>query len=216
MSKSHKIVSEFNLAGQFFGFILKDGYQPKMLRLNTNSGEYWIKVPKELRGDLVRAELYNQLKPGDRIQVNGQSIRSMKNGTIKLVADRVQLPTNHFSPISPTSPISPSSQPSATPTMPCSSTANATGSQQKKCSILVCDKSDCRKRGGEEIAIALEEQLQELGLGDRVQIKKTGCMSRCKQAPNVVVMPDKTRYSGLDVAEIPELIEKHFPVTAMT
>ncbi len=210
MSKSHKIVSEFNLAGQFFGFILKDGYQPKMLRLNTNSGEYWIKVPKELRGDLVRAELYNQLKPGDRIQVTGESIRSVKDGTIKLVADRVQLPTNHFSPISPTS------QPSAPPTMPCSPTPNASCGQQKKCSILVCSKSDCRKRGGEEIAIALEEQLQELGLGDRVQIKKTGCMSRCKQAPNVVVMPDKTRYSGLDVAEIPELIEKHFPVTAMT
>lgn len=212
MSKSHKIVSEFNLAGQFFGFIFKDGYQPKMLRLNTNSGEYWIKVPKELRGDLVRAELYNQLKPGDRIQVNGQSIRSIKNGTIKLVADRVQLPTDQTGHASRTP------EPSAQPTMPCTvaATCNQQSPQQKKCSILVCDKSDCRKRGGEEIAIALEEQLQELGLGDRVQIKKTGCMSRCKQAPNVVVMPDKTRYSGLDVAEIPELIEKHFPVTAMT
>ncbi len=210
MSKSHKIVSEFNLAGQFFGFILKNGYQPKMLRLNTNSGEYWIKVPKELRGDLVRAELYNQLKPGDRIQVNGQSIRSMKNGTIKLVAERVQLPSYQTGHASRTP------EPTATPTMHCSSTPNASCGQQKKCSILVCDKSDCRKRGGEEIAIALEEQLQELRLGDRVQIKKTGCMSRCKQAPNVVVMPDKTRYSGLDVTEIPELIEKHFPVTAMT
>lgn len=204
MSKSHKIVSEFNLVGQFFGFILKDGYQPKMLRLKTPSGEYWIKVPKELRGDLVRAELYNQLKPGDRIQVAGKSILSVKDGTIKLVAARVQ-PTHH-----------PLSHASRTPNMPCSSIKNATDGQQKKCSILVCHKSDCRKRGGEEIAIALEEQLQELGLGDRVQIKKTGCMSRCKQAPNLVVMPDKTRYSGLDVREIPELIEKHFPTAAMS
>lgn len=210
MSKSHKIVSEFNLAGQFFGFILKDGYQPKMLRLKTPSGEYWIKVPKELRGDLVRAELYNQLKPGDRIQVTGESILSVKDGTIKLVADRVQLPTHH-----PISHGSRNAEPSVPPTMACSSIKSETGGQQKKCSILVCHKSDCRKRGGEEIAVALEEQLQELGLGDRVQIKKTGCMSRCKQAPNLVVMPDKTRYSGLDVREIPELIEKHFPAAAM-
>jgi NADH:ubiquinone oxidoreductase subunit E len=217
MGKSNKIISEFQLEGRFLGFILKSGYKPKMMRLETGSGEYWIKVPKSLRNELVRAELYNQLKPGDRIHTTGESILSLKNGTIKLIADQVQLPNHRYSTERATErqPVTP------TPTMPVegvsvNGTRGAACSQKKKCSILVCQKSDCRKRGGEEIAIALEEQLEELGLSDQVKIKKTGCMSRCKQAPNVVVMPDKTRYSRLNPEEIPQLIEKHFADRVMT
>jgi (2Fe-2S) ferredoxin len=207
MGKSNKIVSEFQLEGQFLGFILKDGYKPKMIRLETATGEFWIKVPKSLRDELVRAELYNRLKPGDRIQAAGESILSLKNGTIKLIADRVQLGDRRDV----------TAQERPTPTMPVESvTGGATCDRKKKCSVLVCQKSDCRKRGGEEIAIALEEQLQELGMSDQVKIKKTGCMSRCKHAPNVVVMPDKARYSRLDPEEIPQLIEKHFAPVAMT
>lgn len=207
MSKSNKIISGFQLEGRFLGFILKSGYKPKMMRLETATGEYWIKVPKSLRDELVRAELYNQLKPGDRIQAAGESILSLKNGTIKLIADRVQLGDRRDV----------IGQVHSTPTMPVERvTGGAPCDRKKKCSILVCQKSDCRKRGGEEIAIALEEQLEEFGLSDQVQIKKTGCMSRCKHAPNVVVMPDKTRYSRLDPEEIPQLIEKHFAPVAMT
>jgi len=220
MGKSNKIISEFQLEGQFLGFILKSGYKPKMMRLQTATGEYWIKIPKSLRSDLVRAELYNQLKPGDRIQATGSSILSLKNGTIKLIADQVLLPQQP-----PLTPPSKRGEASATgqehltptPTVPVETvTPGAACSQKKKCSILVCQKSDCRKRGGEEIAIALEEQLQELGISDQVKIKKTGCMSRCKHAPNVVVMPDKTRYTRLDPEEVPQLIEKHFAPVAMT
>ncbi len=205
MGKSNKIVSQFQLEGQFLGFILKDGYKPKMIKLEAATGEFWIKVPKSLRDELVRAELDNQLKPGDRIQATGASILSLKNGTIKLIADQVHK-SDRLSSNSTTVPNVPVE--SVTPGNPCG--------QKKKCSILVCQKSDCRKSGGEKIAIALEEQLQELGMSDQVKIKKTGCMSRCKHAPNVVVMPDKTRYSRLDPEEIPQLIEKHFAPVAMT
>lgn len=199
MGKSHKIISEFQLEGRFVGFILKDGYKPKTIRLETATGEYWIKLPKSLREEVLRDQLYNRLKPGDRIYATGESILSLKNGTVKLIADEIQWPNSDRVSTMPVE--------SSNPANPCG--------QKKKCRILVCQKSDCRKRGGETIAIALEQQLEELGLSDQVQIKKTGCMSRCKHAPNVVVMPDKTRYSRLGPEEIPELIEKHFAPEAI-
>ena len=198
MGKSDKIISEFQLEGRFLGFILKDGYKPKTLRLETATREYWIKLPKSLREEVLRDKLYDRLKPGDRIYATGESVLSLKNGTVKLIADEIQWPnSDRLEPI----PVE-----SSNPANPCR--------QKKKCRILVCEKSDCRKRGAAKIAIALQDQLDELGLSDRVQIKKTGCMSRCKHAPNVVVMPDKTRYSRLGPEEIPELIEKHFAPVA--
>ena len=61
---------------------------------------------------------------------------------------------------------------------------------------MVCQKSDCMKRGGKAVCQALEAALSDRGLEDQVTIKGTGCMKNCKAGPNLV-MPDKTRYSRI-------------------
>jgi len=75
--------------------------------------------------------------------------------------------------------------------------------------ILVCQKSDCMKRGGKALCQALESELINNGLENSVTIKGTGCMKNCKAGPNLV-MPDKTRYSKIKPAQVPVLIDKHF------
>ncbi|HEY9612113.1 MAG TPA: (2Fe-2S) ferredoxin domain-containing protein [Allocoleopsis sp.] len=45
------------------------------------------------------------------------------------------------------------------------------------------------------------------GLQDQVKIERTGCLKRCSQAPNVVLMPGKTRLSGMHPDAIATLIE---------
>jgi NADH:ubiquinone oxidoreductase subunit E len=75
--------------------------------------------------------------------------------------------------------------------------------------ILVCQKSDCMKRGGKALCQALESELRNSGLEDSVTIKGTGCMKNCKSGPNLV-MPDKTRYSKIQAEQVPALIDKHF------
>jgi (2Fe-2S) ferredoxin len=35
-------------------------------------------------------------------------------------------------------------------------------------------------------------------------------MKKCKAGPNLLVMPDKTRYKSIQPDEIPQLLEQHF------
>ncbi|MBF2075991.1 MAG: (2Fe-2S) ferredoxin domain-containing protein [Synechococcales cyanobacterium C42_A2020_086] len=210
MSK-YSQTSEFILEGRFLGFAAEDGYKLKLLRISTSTGEYRIKLPKELR-----PRLYYSLTPGEWIQVSGYQKCHLLKGTTKLKAYHVvpalptavdpslveqrPLPTPRLqSVVSP--PVSP------TPQHQANSQAN---SNAKKATILVCQKSDCCKRGGSAVMRALQASLDERGLAEEVVIKGTGCMKRCKAGPNVI-MPDKTRYSQIRPEAIPDLLEKHFP-----
>ncbi|NEP36436.1 (2Fe-2S) ferredoxin domain-containing protein, partial [Moorena sp. SIO3B2] len=80
----------------------------------------------------------------------------------------------------------------------------------RKASILVCQKSSCRKRGGQAVCNAIASSLKDHGLEDQVKIKETGCLKQCKHGPNLVMMPDKARYSEVAPQQIPTLIERHF------
>ncbi len=79
----------------------------------------------------------------------------------------------------------------------------------KKATILMCQKSDCMKRGGKEVCQALQSAIAQNGLEGEVTVKGTGCMKKCKQGPHVV-MPDKTRYSRIHVSHVSIIMEKHF------
>lgn len=180
-----KYVSNFMLEGRFLGFELEDGRKLKYIVLATSEGECSIKLAKHLRSSF---EL--RLIPGDWLQVVGEKKLNSKTGKIKLKAERV-IPTTVNSDSAP----------------------KASATKTKTSSILVCQKSDCMKRGGKALCQALEMALCDRGLEDQVAIKGTGCLKQCKAGPNLVVMPDKTRYSRIQAAQVPELIDKHFVAT---
>lgn len=183
--------SEFMLQGQFISFAAKEGYKLKYLRLATPNGEQWIKLPKELRGDL-----YRSLVPGVWIQVYGYRKVCSKKGTTTLKAYQVSPVVSEINPV-PFTTAEPASPPAA----------------KTEC-ILVCQKSDCCKRGAKALVAALQTELDDRGLADQVKIKPTGCMKRCKAGPHVV-MPDKTRYCQIQAKEIPAIVDKHFADTAV-
>lgn len=185
MSKlKSKKVSELSLEGRFLSFVVEDGYKIKYLRLATADGEFWIKLCKELR---VSFDL--RLIPGDWVQVFGEKKLDLKTGKLKLKAERVI-------PKAPT--LAQGACPvTATPV-------------KSKATILVCQKSDCMKRGGKAVCQAMAAALSDRGLEDQVTIKGTGCMKKCSSGPNIV-MPDKTRYTRIQAEQIPAAIDKHFP-----
>ena len=185
MSKHKSQTAEFSLVGKLLGFVIKAGYKIKYLRLTASDQEYWIKLPKELRHHLNPAII-----PGCCLEIRGTSKLCLKTGKIKLKADLVQL------------------LPQETPSqgeMVCQISA-----KPAQASILICQKSSCWKRGGKAICQALADGLRDRGLTDRVQIKRTGCLKQCKQGPNLVILPDRARYSQVKPQQIPALLEKHF------
>ncbi len=191
-------LAQFCLEGRFLDFVIKDGYKLKGLMLMTAEGELYIKLAKHLRfGFDLR------LPSGTWLQILGTKKYCTETGQVKFKADRVmaaslerELETEivmvRESTISP----EPSHQ----------------NPDKKAATILMCQKSDCMKRGGKTLCQALENQLSDRNLDNQVTIKATGCMKNCKGAPNLV-MPDKTRYSGIQAQDVPALLDKHFPNT---
>lgn len=82
-------------------------------------------------------------------------------------------------------------------------------SANQSAAILVCQKSDCCKRGANRLMQALQAELDDRGLTDHVKIRGTGCMKQCKSGP-ALVMPDKSRYTRIRPEQVAGLIDKHF------
>lgn len=182
-------VSEFNLEGQFLGFVGEAIGKRKYLRVTISTGELQIKVPKEFRTPLAAV-----LLPGDWIQIRGKKKLNQQTGELKLKAEQVRgKDTVHCS---------------------CTPDANAIAASlevlpsQPKAKILLCQKSGCRKRGGKRLYQALEAALRDRNLQHRVIIEHTGCLKRCSKAPNMLLMPGKTHLSGIKPEAIASLLEK--------
>jgi (2Fe-2S) ferredoxin len=179
--------AEFALVGQLSDFVLKEGYKIKYLRIAAQEREYWIKLPKELRHQLDPA-----IAPGSWLKIRGIQERCRKTGKLKLMADSVSLWQEELG-------VTDNNR----------NYASRSSNSAKNLSILLCQKSSCRKRGGEAVCQAIAANLQERGLEEQVKIKPVGCLKQCKQGPNLVIMPDKARYSHLNCQQIPALLEKH-------
>lgn len=177
----YDVEKSFQITGQLIDIIWKQGCVPKYLKLAVDHQELWLKISKELRH-----ELNPSLSLQQRVTLTGTLKRSKKTGIPKLRAE-----TLHLTPD------------------PTTATCAAVTPQSKPATVLVCQKSDCRKRGADRICEQLEQTLTAAGLEQQVCIKKTGCLKRCKQGPNVVFMPDKANYSRVRANEIQPLVHKH-------
>lgn len=188
MSVSYsKEVSQFCLEGRFIDFVIKDGYKLKGLLLATSQGQCYVKLAKNLR-----AAFDLRLPPGTWLQIIGNKTYDIKKDRVILKAERVM--AGRFEHHLPATPASHQTQ---------------KRSSEHRATILVCQKSDCMKRGAKAVCQALEAALSNRCLEDKVTIKGTGCMKNCKGGPHVV-MPDKTRYGRVMPTEVPELMHRHF------
>ncbi len=127
----------------------------------------------------LRAKFDWRLAPGTWLEIVGEKKYDFQTGEVKLKA--LQVMANN--------------------------TTSKAKPQAAKATILICQKSDCAKRGSKAVCQALESALSDRGL-EQVSIISTGCMKNCKAGPNLV-MPDKSRHTHVKIAEVPTLIDKH-------
>jgi len=188
MGKHKHSTLPFELNGQFLGFVVKDGYKVKGLRLATAEGECSIKLGKE-----ARACCFPLPQPGVGMRVVGEQCIDGKDGSVKLKAREVTvMPLESLTLSGAIAPVpAPSPRPAAS-----------------KACILICQKSDCCKRGGREVMAVLQQELEARQLTGQVTLRGTGCMKQCKAGP-ALVMPDKTRHTRVRPDEVPHLLERH-------
>lgn len=200
------------------GFVGDVEEKPKRIRVATAEGERYIKLSKELRYSMA-----GLLQPGDWVEIFGERKLKDKTGELKLKAYHLKVTAPALKGLvkqdteksgtlarisGETQQASGNSSPSSS--SPSLNHASPMAAPKGKACVMVCQKSSCRKRGADQVCQALTQSLHDHGLEEQVAIKGTGCMKQCKQGPCVVVMPDKSRYTGLAPQEIPKLVEKHF------
>ena len=200
MSKGKQQVLDFSLSGQLSGFVIKDGYKIKYLKIIVAQREYWVKLPKEIR------ENFNpEIIPGNWLDITGIRKQS-KTGKVKLEATEVSLADSFSGDLSlPQKQINREKE--REKNLPGKGISRK--SKVTQASILVCRKSSCQKKGSKAICRAIEANLENCGLQEEVKVKFTGCLKQCKKGPNLVIMPDKKRYSQVKPQQIPELLAKH-------
>ncbi len=192
MSKSLDQLANFQIVAKFLGVILKDGYRIKYLRVAIATQEYRVKLPKELSQNFDP-----NLAVGSWLEIKGTQALDRKKGILKLEA-------SSFCNANP-------ANISLTEIVNTETTETAIAKKKEKpACILICQKSDCWQHGGKEVYQRLEEELQDRGLSDRVQLQKTGCQKQCKQAPNLVVMPNKDKHSYVKPSQVDGLLNRYF------
>lgn len=175
------LVSEFTLVGELEDFVIKSNGRVKYLQLSTKSGEYWLKVAKE-----SNYVLGQHLQIGCRLKITGMQKNKLHKGEVEYTAYRIELIAK-----------------------PVARNLDTTSITKPKAKVLFCQKSSCWQQGGKTACELLKAELETRGMRERVEIKTTGCLKQCKQAPNMVVLPDKVRYSRVHPKQIPALIERH-------
>ncbi len=195
---------EFHLVGTASKFALKKKGKVKSFELKTPKGNFCFKVPHKLH-----KSLNCQLYPNVKLEVKGKVDICPKKAKIKLKLEQINVLSTSPSP-SPFDLEFFNTTPENGAILESSSTAANSTNSEPKGKILLCKKSSCWKRGGKAIYEKITEELREQGLEDSVTVKKTGCMGRCKSAPNLLVLPGKNRYKYFSEGEINSLIDNHF------
>ena len=190
MTKADKIVTPFSFKGKLTKISVKKK-KIKYIKLATSDGKYWIRIPKKLRIKIA------SLSKGSQIEVAGEYKQNYKKGKIRYKAETVVL-----------TPQTKESKPEVkTKTVSLLPVFNSKTNSKAK--VLICQKSNCWKKGGRQVCEEIESILSDRGLSKEIPIKKTGCLKQCKKAPALVMMPDKARYSKVKPKQVSNLVEKH-------
>ncbi|MFE6170176.1 (2Fe-2S) ferredoxin domain-containing protein [Viridibacillus arvi] len=73
--------------------------------------------------------------------------------------------------------------------------------ESMKSHLLICNGSSCLKKGGEEVTLAVRDEIARLGIDEQIHTTRTRCNGRCKDACVVIAYPQGTWYK----AESPEI-----------
>ena len=81
--------------------------------------------------------------------------------------------------------------------------------EEKRYRVYVCGNLHCRANGGERVLRALEQAVWLQRLDGEVEVRVSGCQSRCDHGPNLTVWPGPFRYTRLTPQDAQRIVEQH-------
>ncbi len=85
--------------------------------------------------------------------------------------------------------------------------------------VMVCGGTGCTSSGSTKIMEAFEREIAAEGLENEVKVIHTGCFGLCALGPIVVVYPEGSFYSRVNVEDVGEIVREHLlkgrPVTRL-
>lgn len=74
--------------------------------------------------------------------------------------------------------------------------------------ITICSGTGCLAGGCEKVAEAFRQEIISRGIGDKVNLRRTGCHGFCERGPIVVLKPKGIFYQRVEPNDVPEIIDK--------
>ena len=75
--------------------------------------------------------------------------------------------------------------------------------------VLVCGGTGCTSSHSAQIIEAMQAEIDRVGLTEEVKVVKTGCFGLCALGPVVVVYPEGSFYSRVEVKDVKEIVDEH-------
>lgn len=77
-----------------------------------------------------------------------------------------------------------------------------------KTCITLCSGSACHASGSREVATRFLEEIENQGLAERVEFRRTGCHGFCERGPIVVIHPDEICYFQIKPEDVGEILSE--------
>ena len=189
---SHTHALPFSFVGRLEGYTFGRGGKIRRLLVETSQGIHSIKLTHLCRIELLRSILNKKIQRGSWLTVSGRQKVDHK-GIVKHLKAKEIVPalvkTTLLSPVMAKPVLAPAPQ----------------GSKTK---ILVCQKSDCCKRGSAELQAAIETVIDDRNLGQQVCVKAVGCLKHCGQGPVMAI--GKEKYKAAEVRDLERFLDERF------
>jgi (2Fe-2S) ferredoxin len=82
-------------------------------------------------------------------------------------------------------------------------------SDEKQYRIYVCGGPHCSAAGREALVRALEDELWAHRLDEIVEVRVSGCQSRCECGPNATLWPGPYHYTRLTPEAVRRIVAQH-------
>ena len=75
--------------------------------------------------------------------------------------------------------------------------------------VLICGGTGCTSSKSVQIKAEMEKELALAGIADEVQVVLTGCFGLCALGPIVIVYPEGSFYSRIEVKDVASIVKNH-------